>query len=71
MAFLNKLWVRVVISLIVGGMSTEIIFISTGDPTRHRSVNDPNYTLLYALIIFLILTAVVKKYGKDVPPPLK
>ncbi|MGZ3778435.1 MAG: hypothetical protein ACXVI9_13025 [Mucilaginibacter sp.] len=44
-------------------MTTEIVFLSTGSPYRHRSVNDPNFTLLYALIIFLVLTWVVKKFG--------
>lgn len=64
MEYLGKAWVRIVISLIAGGMATEIIFLSTGDPTRKRSVNDPNFTFLYALIIFLVLTAVVSKFGK-------
>jgi hypothetical protein len=71
MVFLSKLWVRIVISLIAGGMTTELIFISTGDITRKRSVNDPNYTLLYAFIIFLLLTVVVNKFGKKTPPPFK
>ena len=71
MAFLSKLWVRIVISLIAGGMTTEIIFISTGDITRKRSVNDSNYTLLYALIIFLLLTAVMNRLGKKKPTPFR
>jgi hypothetical protein len=64
MAFLSKIWVRVIISLLAGGMASEIIFLVSGDPTRHRSKDDPNFTLLYALIIFLILSAVVHKFGK-------
>jgi hypothetical protein len=64
MRFLQNIWIRIFVSLILGGMTTEIVFLSTGDPTRHRSVNDPNYTLVYALIIYLILTGLVKKFGK-------
>ncbi|HZX57852.1 MAG TPA: hypothetical protein VFE54_03975, partial [Mucilaginibacter sp.] len=59
-----KLWVRILISLLAGGMTNEIVFLSTGSPYRHRSTNDPNFTLLYALIIFLVLTWVVNKFGK-------
>lgn len=68
MEYLQKLWVRIIISLVAGGMATEVIFLSTGDPTRHRSVNDPNFTILYALIIFFVLTWAVKKFGKKKYP---
>lgn len=64
MTYLRKVWVRVIISLLAGGMTSEIIFLATGDPTRPRSVNDPNFTLLYGLIIYIVLTAVVNKFGK-------
>jgi hypothetical protein len=69
MKLLQNIWVRIVISLLGGGMTTEIVFLSTGDPTRHRSANDPNFTLIYALIIYLVLTWVAKKFGP--PKPLK
>ena len=52
------------VSLLAGGMTSELVFIYSGDPYRHRSKDDPNYTILYALIVFLILTAIVKKFGK-------
>jgi hypothetical protein len=69
MEFIKKLWVRIVISLIGGGLASEIIFLLTGNPYRHRSVNDPNFTLFYALIIFLVLTGIVNKFKKKTPPP--
>jgi hypothetical protein len=53
MRFLNKTWVRVLVSLIAGGFTAEIIHITTGDPNRPKTTN---LTLLYAIIIFAILT---------------
>jgi len=67
MRLLQKLWFRVVISLLAGGMTNEIIFLLTGDPTRHRSPNDSNFSIIYAIIIFLILTLVVNKFARKTP----
>jgi hypothetical protein len=67
MVFLKNIWARIVISLIAGGMTSELVFIYSGDPYRPRSKDDPNFTLLYALIVFLILSAIVKKFGKKKP----
>ncbi len=64
MQLLRKIWVRIIVSLLLGGMTTEIVFLTTGDPTRHRSVNDSNFTFLYAGIIFLVLTFLVSKFVK-------
>lgn len=60
MKYLRKIWIRVVVSLLGGGMAKEIIHISTGDPNRPMTAN---LTLLYAAIIFGILTLIVQKPG--------
>jgi hypothetical protein len=67
MRLLQKIWVRIIVSLLAGGMTTEIVFLSTGSPYRHRSVDDPNFTLLSALIIFVVLTGIVKKFAAAKP----
>lgn len=56
MKYLKKIWIRVVVSLIGGGMATELIHISTGDPNRPMTTNP---SLLYAVIIFVILSFIV------------
>jgi hypothetical protein len=58
---LRKTWFRVIISLFAGGAVTELIHISTGDPDRPRS---SNLTLLYALIIFAVLSFLIKRTNK-------
>ena len=57
MKYLKKTWIRVLVSLFGGGMATELIHISTGDPNRPRETNP---TLLYAVIIFVILSFIVR-----------
>ena len=57
MKYLKKTWVRVIVSLFGGGMVTEIIHISSGDPNRPRTAN---LSVLYGVIIYFILTAIVK-----------
>lgn len=57
MKYLRKTWIRVIVSLFGGGMVTEIIHISTGDPNRPSTTN---LSLLYGLIIYVILTYIVK-----------
>jgi hypothetical protein len=64
MKYLRKTWVKVLVSLIGGGMVTEIIHISTGDPNRPMTAN---LSLLYALIIFGILTFLVYKTDNNLP----
>lgn len=61
MNILNKLWARIIISLFGGGLTQEILHISTGDPNRPRGMN---LTLLYALIIFAVLSWIVKSKNK-------
>ena len=57
---LKKLWVRIVVSLVGGGMANEIFFLSTGDPTRSRTNEGNGITLLAAIIIFGIVTSLVE-----------
>lgn len=61
MNLLRKAWFRVIISLLGGGLVTEIIHISTGDPNRPRT---PNLSLLYAVVIFALLTFWIKKIDR-------
>lgn len=62
---MHKLWVRVLISLLAGGIINEIMFLTSGDPTRHRSVaTEPNYSIFFALGIYMILTLLTKKFAK-------
>jgi hypothetical protein len=57
MKLLRKAWFRIIISVFAGGFVTEIIHISTGDPNRPRTAN---LSLLYAIIIFGLLTFLAK-----------
>ena len=58
MKYLKKSWFRVLISLLVGGAITEFIHISTGEPNRAMTSNP---TLIWAVIVYLILTFIVKQ----------
>ncbi|WP_299160500.1 hypothetical protein [uncultured Tenacibaculum sp.] len=58
MKYLEKRWVRIVLSLVLGGMTTEILHITTGDPNRPMEFNP---TLIFALIIFILLSFLAKK----------
>jgi len=59
MMYLRKLWVRVVVSLIGGGIANEILFLSTGDPTRPRENGGSEITLIAAVVVFILLTILV------------
>lgn len=58
MQYLKITWIRIVISLFSGGMINELIHISTGDPNRPMTMN---LSLLYAFIVYGILTFIIKK----------
>ena len=58
---LRKTWVRIIISLFGGGMASELIHVLTGDPNRPMTTN---LSLLYALIIFFILSIVANRTKK-------
>jgi hypothetical protein len=59
----QNVWIRIIVSLLVGSFANEILFMVTGNPTRERT--EPNLSLLYALIIFIILTIVIKRKQKN------
>jgi hypothetical protein len=64
MKLLQKTWVRVIIGLFGGGFVAEIIHISTGNPNRPQSESSRIFPLFYGLIIYIIITSVLRKYGK-------
>jgi len=69
MRFLNKMSVRIVISLIAGGVINEELSLSPTPVARFTGVNDPLFTLIYASIIYLLLTGIVK--GSQKKPQLQ
>ncbi len=64
MITLQKLWVRILISLFAGGLISEIIHISTGDPNRPTSEYNSVLLLVCALVFYLVLTYILRKTGK-------
>lgn len=56
MYLLKKNWARIIFSLFAGGVTSEIIHISTGDPNRPMEFN---LSILYAVIIYIILTKII------------
>ena len=60
MGFIQKTWVRVLASLFAGGLASELIHISTGDPNRTRE-NNTSLLLGAAVISYFILTGIANK----------
>jgi len=60
---LQNVWIRILFSLFCGGFASEMLFMVTGNPTRERT--EPNLSLLYALVIFIVLTIVIKRKQKN------
>lgn len=65
MKYLEKTWIRVLVSLVCGGFANEIVFLSTGDPTRAREGEGSGITIVVALVVYIIFTSLV---NKDKPP---
>ncbi len=63
MELLQKKWIRAIIGLLGGGLLIEIIHINTGNPNRPRE-NNSLLLLLFAVVIYLLLTYILKKTGK-------
>lgn len=61
MKYLQKPWIRIIISLIAGGMISEILHISTGDPNRPMGSGSSFIVLGSAFIVYLILTSISQK----------
>ena len=64
MKYLQKTWVRIVVSLLAGGFASEIIHISTGDPNRPKTSGESYIVLIFAAFTFFILTLMVNKQKK-------
>ncbi len=62
MNYLKNTWIRAIISLLGGGMIAELMHISTGDPNRPMTTN---LSLLYALLVYLTLTFLMKKSDRQ------
>lgn len=65
MKYLEKAWVRGLISFFGGGVIPEIIFISTGDPNRPRNNSWDSMTLVFVILIYIILTYIVKSKKRN------
>ncbi len=63
MQYLQKTWVRIIISLFSGGMVAEILHISTGGPNRKSGSQESFISLVSAVVIYFILTSFTKKAG--------
>lgn len=61
MKLIQKLWFRVLISLLGGGLIMELIHISTGDPNRPMGFNA---SLIFAVLLYGITTAFANKQKK-------
>ena len=66
MNFLQKTWIRIVVSLLAGGIITELITMHSADP-NHKTSSDRNslYAVVLGTIIFFVLTAFVKRSNKN------
>lgn len=56
----KKVWVRLIIAFLLGGVLREAIFISTGDPNRPRGTNYDIITLGYVVGLYIILSIYVR-----------
>lgn len=67
MSFLQKTWIRIVISLLAAGIISELITMNSVDP-NHTTAPDRNslYTIVLGAIIFFVLTAIAKRKNKNI-----
>ncbi len=61
MNILRKTWVRIVLSLLAGGLVTELIHISSGDPNRASTTADSYWVLIIAFVCYFILTSIFNR----------
>ena len=61
MKYIQKTWIRIIVSLLAGGMISEIVHISSGDPNRPTTNGESYLVIIFAFITFFILTTLVKK----------
>lgn len=55
---------RIIISIFGGGLLSELIFISTGDPNRPRTDLNHFLPILSMFAFYFIFTYILKKTGK-------
>lgn len=63
MKYLEKIWIRILVSLFLGSVASEVLYITTGDPDRPRT-NTTGVVLAAGLIIFILISLCVKIYRK-------
>jgi len=62
MDYLKKTWVRIIISLLIGAVSTEFITMNSVDTKHQRSLGSSAiYTLMLGVIFYIILTDSMRK----------
>jgi len=65
MEYLEKAWIRGLISFILGGVIPEMIFVSTGDPNRPKNNSTNIMSLFLVIFIYFALTYIAKKNSKN------
>ena len=65
MKYIAQPWMRVIISLIGGGLISELVFILTGDPNRPRDSNYTNTSLVIVVLLYFTLDYVAKQNKKN------
>jgi hypothetical protein len=63
MKYLEKIWIRILVSLFLGSIASEVIYITTGDPDSPRT-NTSGIVLATGLVFFILITLCVKIYRK-------
>lgn len=61
MVYLKKTWVRIILSIFIGGIVNELLRISSGQPNSAPSNKDSFVTFAVALIVFVLLNQWIKK----------
>lgn len=64
MNYLEKIWVRGLVSFIIGGVIPEWIFMYKGDPNRPRDNSMGLISLALIAAVYIGLTTIVKKKEK-------
>jgi hypothetical protein len=62
MGLIQKNWVRIILSLFAGGLTAELIHITTGEPNRPM---ESNLSILYAVVIYIMITVLVRVKNKS------
>ena len=62
MGLIQKNWLRIILSLFAGGLTAELIHITTGEPNRPM---ESNLSILYAVVIYIMLTLLVRVKNKS------